>query len=146
MLKEAAARAPKVIGLAALGPGATARAALEALLAAALAHTFALPSWRASRQEDWSIQRVVLLSDVGLDTRYACAAARGTNLARWLTSLPPNILDARAYRNAIARLARAHGLTLRWLDERALQRAGAQAFLAVAAGNAERGEIGRAHV
>jgi len=51
MLKEAAARAPKIIGLAAAGPAASARAALEALLAAALAHTFPLPSWRASRQE-----------------------------------------------------------------------------------------------
>ena len=145
MLKEVAARAPKVVGLAATGPAASARAALEALLAAALAHTFPLPSWRASRQEDWSIRRLVLLNDVGLDTRYATAAARGTNLARWLTSLPPNILDARGYRNAIASLARAHGLALRWLDERALQRAGAQAFLAVAAGNAERG-AGIAHL
>jgi hypothetical protein len=36
-----------------------------------------------------------LLNDVGLDTRYVAAVARGTNLARWLTALPPNILDAR---------------------------------------------------
>jgi leucyl aminopeptidase len=55
------------------------------------------------------------------------------------------VLDARGYRQAIARLARQHGLTLRWLDERRLRRAGANAFLAVAAGNAESG-AGIAHL
>ncbi len=139
MLKEVAARGPEVIGLAATGSAGAARAALEALLAAALAHAFALPSWRAPTHEERGIRRVVVSNDVGLDTRYTAAVARGTNLARWLTSLPPNILDARGYRNAITRLARAHGLTLSWLDERALRRAGANAFLAVAAGNAASG-------
>src|SRR5215472_123932 len=106
MLKEAAARMPQVIGLAAAGPAGAARAALDALPA---------------------------------------AVARGTNLARWLTALPPNILDARGYRRIIVTLARAHGLTLRWLDERTLRRVGANAFLAVAAGNAE-GGAGIAHL
>jgi leucyl aminopeptidase len=145
MLKEAAARAPQVIGIAAAGPAGTARAALEALLAAALAHAFALPSWRAPAHGERRIRRIEVLNDVGLDTRYAAAAARGTNLARWLTALPPNILDARGYRRVITTLARAHRLTLRWLDERALRRAGANAFLAVAAGNAESG-AGIAHL
>jgi leucyl aminopeptidase len=145
MLKEVAARAPGVIGLAASGPVTSARAALEALLAAALTHAFALPSWRTSALEERGTRRVILLNDVGLDTRYTAAAADGTNLARWLTSLPPNMLDAHGYRRAIATLARTHGLTLRWLDERALQRAGANAFLAVAAGNAESG-AGIAHL
>jgi len=145
MLKEAAGRAAETIGLAAVGPTAMARGALEALLAGALAHAFVLPSWRARSSEERGIRRIVLLNDVGLDTRRSAAVARGTNLARWLTSLPPNVLDARAYRSAIAALARAHGLTLRWLDERALRRAGARAFLAVASGNPER-DAGIAHL
>jgi len=145
MLKEAAARAPQVIGLVAAGPAGAARAGLEALLAATLAQAFALPSWRATARAERRIRRVVLLNDGGLDTRYAAAVARGTNLARWLTALPPNILDARGYRRIIVTLARAHGLTLRWLDERTLRRAGANAFLAVAAGNAE-GGAGIAHL
>ncbi len=145
MLKEAAARAPGVIGLAAAGPAASARAALDALLAAALAHAFALPSWRAAKGRERALRRVVLLNHVALDTRYGAAVARGTNLARWLTSLPPNVLDARSYRTAIAMLARAHALELRWLDERTLRRLGADAFLAVAAGNAENG-AGIAHL
>ena len=80
-----------------------------------------------------------------VDTRFAAAAARGTNLTRWLTALPPNVLDARGYRAAITRLARQHGLKLTWLDERALRRAGAGAFLAVAQGNASR-DAGIAHL
>src|SRR6516165_432178 len=84
MLKEAGARAPQVIGLAAAGPAGAARTALEALLAAALAHAFALPSWRASTHEERRIRRLVLMNDVGLDTRTAAAVTRGTNLVRWL--------------------------------------------------------------
>jgi leucyl aminopeptidase len=145
MLKEAAAREPQVLALAAAGPAGGARAALEALLAASLAHAFALPSWRARRRDERRIRRIVLPAQHGLDLRYAAAAARGTNLARWLTALPPNILHAHSYRRSIARLARSHRLILRWLDERALRRAGANAFLAVAAGNAEDG-AGIAHL
>jgi leucyl aminopeptidase len=145
MLKEAAARNPEVLGLGAAGTSTAARASLEALLAAALVQAFPLPSFRAPAREERRIRRIVLLGGIQLDTRYALAVARGTNLARWLTALPPNILDAHAYRRAIAQLARTHGLTLHWLDERALRRAGAQAFLAVCAGNAE-GGAGIAHL
>jgi leucyl aminopeptidase len=145
MLKEASARHPEVVGLAAGGAATAARAALEALLAAALAHAFALPSLRAPARGERALRRIVLLGDERLDTRFTAAAARGTNLARWLTALPPNILDAHGYRHAITRLARTHGLSLRWLDERALRRAGANAFLAVAAGNAAPG-AGIAHL
>ena len=146
MLKEAAARSPASIALAApASSGAAARAALEALLAATLAHGFALPSFRASARDERPLERVLLIDADGLDLRHGAAVASGTNLARWLTALPPNILDARSYHGAIARLARTHGLSLRWLDERALRRAGAGAFLAVAGGNAEHG-AGIAHL
>ncbi len=74
--------------------------------------------------------------DAQLDTRYAAISAAGTNLARWLTALPPNILDSRGYRTAVTQLARRNGLEMTWLGEQALRRAGANAFLAVAAGNA----------
>jgi leucyl aminopeptidase len=55
------------------------------------------------------------------------------------------VLDARGYRHALSTLARRHRVTLRWLDERALRRAGANAFLAVAAGNSQ-GGAGIAHL
>ncbi len=108
---------PESLGLMALGPvsskqGAPARAALDALLAASLAHAFPLPTLRAPSADERHIKQIVLHGYEDGDTRYGAAVARGTNLARWLTSLPPNILDSRGYRSAIAELARAQGLGL----------------------------------
>jgi len=145
MVKEAAARAPETIGLLVPGAAASARPALEALFAACCAQAFALPRFRAAVRGERGLERVVLLGPRGLDLPYATAAARGTNLARWLTALPPNMLSAAGYRRVIAALSRKHGLTMRWLDERALRRLGANAFLAVTAGNDEDG-AGIAHL
>src|SRR4029077_7528731 len=58
MLKEAAARNPQTVGLAASGTAAAARAALEALLAAALVHAFALPSFRAPARHERHLRRI----------------------------------------------------------------------------------------
>lgn len=141
MLKEAAARDPQVIGLETAGfpssgdAPAAAQASLEALLAGALAQAFALPNCRTPDAEERHITRIQLPADTQLDARQAAIVAEGTNLARWLTALPPNILDARGYRTALTQLARRHGLEMTWLGEQALRRAGANAFLAVAAGN-----------
>jgi leucyl aminopeptidase len=149
MLKEAAARSPRTLALATAGFPAreprAAQAALEALLAAALAQAFELPSYRAASAEERRIGRIEIPADAKLDTRYASICAEGTNLARWLTALPPNILDSRGYRTAVSQLARRHGLKMTWLDEPALRRAGANAFLAVAAGNDSPG-AGIAHL
>jgi leucyl aminopeptidase len=145
MLKETAARCPTSIGIASTAPASVARPALDALLAAACAHAFPLPSFRAPLRGQQHLKRVVLIDGAGLDTRYAIAAARGTNLARWLTAMPPNMLDAAGYRRAITALAREHHLSMRWLDTRALRALGANAFLAVAAGNDENG-AGIAHL
>jgi leucyl aminopeptidase len=117
---------------------------LEALLSATLACAFEMPSFRTSRKRAAAVRQILVLGG-SLDLPRIGIAARANGLARWLTALPPNILDARGYRQVIGRLARAHGLGLRWLDERALRRAGANAFLAVAAGNAE-GGAGIAHL
>jgi leucyl aminopeptidase len=138
MLKETGARDPETVGLIALGRAAPAQAALHALVAATYAQAFSLPTFRAPSSDERHIKRIVLLSDEDIDTRYETASAGGTNLARWLTALPPNMLDARGYHHAIAELARRHGLTFKWLDEQALRRAGANAFLAVSAANEQR--------
>lgn len=143
MVKEAAARNPQSVGLAAAGTGTLAGAHMEALLAATLAHSSALPTLKAPVREERAIRRIVLLGEHKIDEPLATASARGTNLVRWLTALPPNILDAQGYRQAITRLARTNGLTMEWLDERALRRAGAGAFLAVAQGNGSPGRASR---
>ena len=145
MLKEAAARSPESLGLAAIGAPATTEAGLEALLSASLAQAFALPSFKTGEAGREHIRRIALPADTGLDLRYVQACAGGTNLARWLTALPPNFLDSRGYHTVISRLARRHGLAMRWLGEAALRRAGANAFLAVASAN-ERPGAGIAHL
>jgi leucyl aminopeptidase len=107
MLKEAGARNPQSVGLLGTGEQGFARSTLEALLAATLTRAFALPTFRAPERAERRMRRVVLLGSAGLDAHYDIASARGTNLARWLTALPPNVLDAAGYREALTRLARA---------------------------------------
>jgi leucyl aminopeptidase len=145
MLRETAARSPETLGLAAMGAAATADTGLEALLSASLAQAFALPSFKTTESGQLPLRRIALPADSDLDLRYVQACTGGTNLARWLTALPPNFLDSRGYHSVIARLARRHGLRMRWLGEAALRRAGANAFLAVASAN-ERPGAGIAHL
>lgn len=145
MVKETGSRDPETLGLRTLGKAAAAQPALDALLAAALAQAFQLPTLRAPSAPEKRIKQIILHGHDSGDTRYELASAAGTNLARWLTALPPNILDAPAYHRAIAELARKHGLRFKWLDEQALRRADANAFLAVAAAN-ERSVAGIAHL
>jgi len=142
MLKELAGRGARHVGLASAGGG---DAALEALLAATLTHAFALPSLRAPKHGERRVTRIALLNARDFDPRYAATVTAGTNLVRWLTALPPNLLDAAGYRTALTQLARQHALTLRWLDERALKRLNANAFLAVAAASEGAG-AGIAHL
>jgi leucyl aminopeptidase len=63
------------------------------------------------------------------------AEAQGNNLARWLTCLPPNKLDALAYADVLKSLAGDHGWQYKRYSTRQLEKLGAGAFLAVAQGN-----------
>jgi len=159
MFKEAAARNPKSVGLLALrdassDPSHTADLShtgdLDALLAAGLASAFQMPAYRSKPDDESGIERLLLIGPdlIGqgqVDIPYGIASARGTNLVRWLTALPPNKLDSRGYHDTIAKLARNHKLGFNWYDEAALKRLGANAFLAVSAANANR-EAGIAHL
>jgi leucyl aminopeptidase len=145
MLKEASARNPRSVGLIALGDASAAQSGMDALLAAGLAGAFQMPAYRARSGDETGIRRLLLLGSAKVDIPYAVAAARGNNLARWLTALPPNMLDAGGYHATIAKLARTHELGFNWLDESALRRLGANAFLAVSAANVER-NAGIAHL
>ena len=137
MMKEIGARAVDSVALVSLVDRPTNAASLDALLAAAFAHAFALPTFRSSRDSRKHLRQITLVDGDEVDIRRASAAARGNNLVRWLTALPPNKLDARSYRKVIAEIARDNRLSMRWLDEQQLRRLGANAFLAVAAANDE---------
>jgi leucyl aminopeptidase len=121
---------------------------LEALYAALAAHAFALPNAKTEKKAAKPVTRleyVDAFGDATLHTARAERLAEANNLTRHLTALPPNVLDAGAYRRLLAQLARRHGLTLRWYNEAALRRLGAGAFLAVSRGNARR-DAGIAHL
>lgn len=149
MCRELGDGAWRRVGVLSLG-GGTAQADVEAMLAALHAHAFRLPAY-GRRAQDMQRDKLRQLGEIRVFSETPpplariAATARGTNLARWLTALPPNKLDAPAYRRLMGTLAREHDIRVRWYDERALRRLGAGCFLAVAAGNARR-NAGIAHL
>ena len=106
-----------------------------AALAAAQAAAFQLPRFQ-SKPARQTIRSVRLLArDDRIDTRRVLAEAEGNNLARWLTSLPPNKLDAVAYASVVKALAEENNWQFKRYTVRDLEKLGAGAFLAVAQGN-----------
>lgn len=138
MLKEAAVAQATRLGSYARGFGAKQSQRIhEALAAATIAAGFEMPSFKSGREVAHlprSLTRFGVTDTDGI--RHTQATGEGNNLARWLTALPGNELDARSYRTRIARLARREGWRMRFLGTKALKRRGAGAFLAVAQGNA----------
>ncbi len=139
---------PRSLAIALVGLDATAeRRATAALLAAGGTAAFALPEFKAARKAAPArlASLRLLTSHGGVDVDSARAQTLGNNVARWFTALPPNVLTAPAYRQAVERLAKTRRIGCRFLGERELRRLGAGAFLAVARGNATR-EAGIVHL
>lgn len=134
----AAATAQKAgsLGICAIGFDPDAQATLvNNVLAAALAAGLRLPTFK-SKAAPVKIRSIRLLGlEQPLDTGRTEAEAKGNNLARWLTSLPPNKLDAVHYAELVKRLAKERGWQYKRFVSRDLQSLGAGAFLAVAQGN-----------
>jgi len=107
----------------------------EALVSALLAHSFTMPDFRSKPPAPWTVQQIDLYRSPPLPLRRIAATARATNLVRWLTALPPNVLTSQSYRRLLQSLARRHGLSFRWYSEAQLKRLGAGAFLAVSRAN-----------
>ncbi|MCM2311589.1 MAG: M17 family metallopeptidase [Steroidobacteraceae bacterium] len=116
-----------------------AAAALEVLASAALAAAAPMPQRKSRPVPPSALRTIDVHGGRGTDLELATATAAGNHLARWLTTLPPNVLDCVAYRRALAQLARREGWSFRFYDERALARLGAGAFLAVTRANDHRG-------
>lgn len=134
--KEAAAAAPRKVLIAAPGLDAVhAPRVVEAMTAAVLAGSALLPQAKSRPAPPVAVERITLLGEGPFDTRRWLAEDRGNHLARWLTMLPPNVLNSRGYRRALAMLARRKRWGLRVFDRKALRRLGAGAFLAVARAN-----------
>jgi leucyl aminopeptidase len=110
---------------------------VKAMVLALSAHSFEMPAFK-SKPEKKPLLKILHISGITrhIDLARTLAEADGLNLARWLTSLPPNELDAANYRKVLGVLAKQYGWEVEFLDEKKLHRAGAGAFLAVAQGNA----------
>ncbi len=116
-----------------------ANSALLALLAALQAAAFPLASFKSKPKTRSRLRSIEIAGNIKtLDLERTVATSAGNNLARWLTALPPSVLDARAYRRLLQEFARKLGLRYKFYGERELRRLGAGAFLAVTSANATR--------
>ena len=77
-------------------------AALEAVLSAVLAHAAPMPEQKSKATAPCDLV-AASTSTTGASrfTTAALAIAAGNHLARWLATLPPNVLDSIAYRTAL---------------------------------------------
>jgi leucyl aminopeptidase len=114
-------------------------AMLEALASAALAAAAPMPERKARPTPRSTLRTVQVHGARAADLAGAAADAEGNHLARWLATLPPNVLDCVGYRRALERLARREGWSCRFYGERELTKLGAGAFLAVSRANEHRG-------
>jgi len=132
---------PAKVGVMTVGaPEGVGLAWLEATVSGLLAAEGPMPQFRSKRSSPPPrLSTITLLDETPeLDLARIRAEAEGNHLARWLTALPPNRLDAAGYRRLLEELAGREGWELSFLDEQALADLGAGAFLAVARSNARR--------
>jgi leucyl aminopeptidase len=108
---------------------------IENMLAAGLAAAFVPPLYK-SKQPPTPFRTIKIIGLAGKrDFSRQLAEARGNNLARTLTSLPSNKLNAVEYCALLRKLARQQGWQYRKYGVAELEKKGAGAFLAVAQGN-----------
>ncbi|HEX3948684.1 MAG TPA: leucyl aminopeptidase family protein [Steroidobacteraceae bacterium] len=120
------------------GPAA-ADATFNTVIAALEAAAFRFLSYKSKPRTRARLVRIDLARRGKLqDLDLTLATAAGNNLARWLTALPPNTLDAGAYRRLIRQLAERLKLRFKFYGETQLKRLGCGAFLAVSRGNGQR--------
>jgi len=136
LVQSAKAEKAGCLGIAVAGFDAdTGQAICRNAVSAALAGAFALPAYK-SKPSTQSIRSIRVLGlDVKLDLDRVRAEANGNNLARWLTVLPPNKLDATGYTDMLRDLAKNRGWQYKRFGTKELEKLGAGAFLAVAQGN-----------
>jgi len=120
-------------------PGLTSKQAnqvAEALLSAVLAANELMPSFKSKLPAKRRLKTVhVFNQKQKLDTRVCIATSKGNNLARALTTLPPNELTPNNYRKRVTKLARQHNWKMKFHNMASLRKQKAGAFVAVAQGS-----------
>ena len=113
-----------------------AEASADAHGAALAARTFLMPVFgkRAEKQKPFQLAHVELVSGQKKDLaafEYGHATGEGTNLARYLATLPPNVLNPAHYADRIKKLCKELGLGHKFHSKTELKKMGAGAFIAV---------------
>ena len=127
---------PGCLGICVHGFSADEQATIASnVVAAALAAGFTMPTYKSKRKK--AAVRSIRLIGLGnkLDLARVEAEAKGNNLARWLTAMPPNKLDAVNYADVVKALAKDNSWQYKRFSTKELEKKGAGAFLAVAQGN-----------
>jgi leucyl aminopeptidase len=140
LVADALTEGPRSLGVMIVGmPDDLAAAIARAIVLAVTARNFEMPKYQSKPTTQRKVGTVRLLGlPARIDLKQTLAEADATNLARWLTALPPNKLDATTYRKTLRELAKLNGWKMEFLGEQKLRALGAGAFLAVAQGNLER--------
>ena len=107
------------------------------LTTAALAAAYSMPAFKSDPRPAKIKSLKIIGIDERMDLNREIAEAEGNNLARWLTALPPNKLDAANYVALLRELSKENGWQFKKYGVRELEKMGAGAFLAVAQGNAD---------
>ncbi len=129
----------KILVYDAISDAAVKNSAVLATVAALQAAAFRLASFKSKPKRTAPLRRIDIAASGRIaDLDLTLATCAGNNLARWLTALPPSILDARSYRRYLQQYAARFSLTFKFYSEAQLKRLGAGAFLAVSQGNQAR--------
>jgi len=109
---------------------------VEIVVAALLAAACPMPSFKSEPDKPAALKRIDIQGLAAhIDLSQLQAETVGNHLARWLSALPGNELTPGHYRKFIARLAKAEGWEMSFLNTRNLARRQAGAFLAVCQGS-----------
>ena len=105
------------------------------ITAAAMAAAYVMPSFKSKPTREKIKRLKIIGTKKRLNLGRVSAEAEGNNLARCLTALPANKLDASTYRVLLKNMATSEGWEHREYDVKELIKLGAGAFSAVAQGN-----------
>ena len=138
MVAAALSEKAGTVGIWVLGFATETQASIVAhVTAATLAAAYTMPAFKTAPRS----AKIKSIKIVGLDQRVDLAReqaeAEGNNLARFLTALPANKLDAASYVALLRELSKENGWAFKKYGVRELEKMGAGAFLAVAQGNAD---------
>jgi leucyl aminopeptidase len=138
MVAATAGEKAGTVGIWVLGFAAEDQAELSRhLTAAALAAAYPMPTYK-SKAAPARIRSVRILGlPDRIDVDRELAEAEGNNVARFLTALPANKLDASAYTALLKEMAKDEDWQFKKYSVAELTKMGAGAFLAVAQGNAD---------